>query len=77
MFDLPFLAHLYNRNAPDKLFAIDERKMSMAVLKVAELRFLRLLGRPLPHNVWPRFYADNAQDPGLCASLNLYHDHYT
>jgi hypothetical protein len=41
---LPFLAHLYNRNAPDTLFAIDERKMSMAVLKVAELRFLRLLG---------------------------------
>jgi hypothetical protein len=36
---LPFLAHLYNRNAPDKLFAIDERKMSIAVLKVAELRF--------------------------------------
>jgi hypothetical protein len=41
---LPFLAHLYNRNAPDKLFAIDERPMSIAVLKVAELRFLRLLG---------------------------------
>jgi hypothetical protein len=40
---LPCLAHLYNRNAPDKLFAIDERKMNMAVLKVAELRFLRLL----------------------------------
>jgi hypothetical protein len=40
----PFLAHLYNPNAPDKLFAIEERKMSMSVLKVAELRFLRLLG---------------------------------
>jgi hypothetical protein len=39
---LPCLAHLYNRNAPDKPFAIDERKMNMAVLKVAELRFLSL-----------------------------------
>jgi hypothetical protein len=35
---LPLLGHLYNRNAPAKLFAIDERKMSLAVLKVAELR---------------------------------------
>jgi hypothetical protein len=42
---LPFLAHLYNRNAPDTLFAIgEERKMSMAVLKVAEIPFLGLLG---------------------------------
>jgi hypothetical protein len=65
---LPCLAHLYNRNAPDKLFAIDERKMSMAVLKVAELRFLRLLGSSLPHYVQPRFYADDGQFPGLSTS---------
>ena len=41
---LPFLAHLYNRNAPDKLFAIDEKQMSMAVLKVTVLSLMRLLG---------------------------------
>jgi hypothetical protein len=39
---LPFSAPLYDRSTPDKVLAIDETKMSLAVLKVAELRFLSI-----------------------------------
>jgi len=39
---LPFSAPLYHPIAPDKLLAIEERKMSLAVLKFAALRFLSI-----------------------------------
>jgi hypothetical protein len=44
---LPFSAPLYHPIAPDKLLAIDEGKMSLAVLKFAELRVLDYLSTTL------------------------------
>src|SRR5918992_1198775 len=43
----PFSAPLFHHIAPDKRVVIDERKMSLAVLKVAELRLSPYFSHPL------------------------------
>jgi hypothetical protein len=43
----PFSAPLYHHIAPDKRLVIDERKKSLAVLKVAERRLSLYFSNPL------------------------------
>ena len=67
---LPFSAPLYHHIAPDTCVVIDERKMSLAVLKVAEFRLNLYFSHPLFKRALRIAYQPSLHRPACAAERN-------